>query len=157
MLALCSPASAQTIDRRELGCIAHVVYGEARGEPFKDQLVIAWSVRLRKEANLKYFGGSDICNVAYKTTPRRWEYDGANKKIVDAAAWHRSLDVAELALLGVGRPKSRITYFCNPTISKCGWHRRDLKQVSIGSTGGQHRYYIDPKLPALSAYASYRE
>lgn len=156
LLALCSPASAQTIDRRVLGCIAHVVYGEARGEPLKDQLVIAWSVILRALLNLKYFGGSDICDVAYKNTPDRWEYDGANKKLRDIAAWGRSLAVAEMVLLGIGRPKQFITYFCNPTISKCSWHGRALTKVSIGNTGGQHRYYIDPRLQVPAHLASYR-
>lgn len=161
MLTVTTAASAQTIDRRALGCIAHVVYGEGRGEPIEDQLAIGHSVENRRKANLPYFGGSDICNVAYKMSPRLGkgplrQYDGAYRKIKDVAAWKRSEYVAELVLLGIGRPKQFITYFCNPTISPCSWHRRDLTRVSIGNTGGQHRYYIDPDLQMPAHLASYR-
>lgn len=161
LLVATTAAPAKTIDKRLLGCIAHVVYGEARGEPIQDQIVIGHSVILRAEANQRYFGGSDPCDVAYKMTPGSGDdplrqYDGAYKKIRDAGAWKKSLRVARMVLSGIGRPTAPITYFCNPTRSKCSWHGRYLSRISIGDTGGQHRFYVDPRQATPAMLVSYR-
>lgn len=144
LLALCAPASAQEVDRRLESCIAHIVYGEARDEPLEGQFAVAWSLVFRASVNQPDFGGSDICSVAYKYSPGRWQYDGAKTAPEDNRAWYVSLYVATMTLLGQGMPNLPIMYFCAP--GSCKWHDRDADYV--GQIGG-HRFYLDRRFPAI--------
>jgi spore germination cell wall hydrolase CwlJ-like protein len=144
LLALCAPAAAQEADRRLVSCVAHIVYGESRNEPIEGQYMVAWSVIFRASANLPDFGGSDICNVAYKYSPGRWQYDGAKIAVRDARAWDASVYVAYMALMGQGEPIVPVMYFCAP--GSCGWHDRAAQFVG---RVGNHRFYVDRRFPAI--------
>jgi spore germination cell wall hydrolase CwlJ-like protein len=149
LAALCAPASAQEAgqpDPRLVSCIAHIVYGEARSEPIEGQYMVAWSLIFRAAVNQPDFGGSDICDVAYKykSSRNRWQYDGAKTAPKDNRAWYVSLYVATMTLMGQGEPNLPIMYFCAP--GSCKWHERDA--VYVGQVGG-HRFYLDPRFPAI--------
>lgn len=144
LLALSAPASAQEVDPRLVSCIAHIIYGEARNEPLEGQYMVAWSLIFRAAVNLPDFGGSDICDVAYKYRPGRWQYDGAKIGPKDDRAWYVSLYVATMTLMGQGEPDMPVMYFCAP--GSCSWHDKALDFV--GRIGG-HRFYLDRRFPAL--------
>ncbi len=150
LLALWSvPLQAQEVaaDHRLIRCIAHIVYGEARDEPIEGQFAVAWSLLFRAAANSPDFGGSDICNVAYRYTPGRWQYDGAKIAVRDMRAWETSVYVAYMTLLGEGRPNVPIMYFCSTQVpGACRWHDRATHYV--GQYGG-HKFYLDPRFPAI--------
>ncbi len=148
-IAATTAVSAQTIDRKVLGCVAHAVYGESRDEPTRGQFAVAWSIIFRATAGLREHGGQDICDVAYKRSSTVWQYDGAKVRINDKRAWDKSLDVAHLALLGRGRPDMPVMYFCSTQVAgACRWHDRATKFVrQIGS----HRFYTDRRYPTLIA------
>lgn len=127
-------------------CIAHAVYGEARGsKSAQEKYAVAWSIIFRAQANQGYLGGQDICDVVYKTSALsggavRWQYDGAKTRVSDMAAWEDSLEVAYYSLLGEGKPELPVMYFCAP--GSCRWHDTDKNLQFVGSLGG-HRFYID--------------
>lgn len=145
--AIATTAEARQVDERLLSCVAHVVYGEARGSrDLEEKYSIAWSVIFRAQANQAYFGGSDLCNVAYKTRVLangtvRWEYDGANVAVTDMRAWDESVEVAYYVLMGEGRPNRPVMYFCAPYACG-GWHDVSSNLAYVGSKGG-HKFYID--------------
>ena len=147
LLALCVPASAQEVDPRLVSCIAHIVYGEARDEPIEGQYMVAWSLIFRAAVNQPDFGGSDICDVAYKyrSSGNRWQYDGAKIAPKDNRAWYVSLYVATMTLLGQCEPNLPIMYLRAP--GACKWHDKDA--VYVGQVGG-HRFYLDPRFPAFT-------
>lgn len=152
LLALGMPATAQQVDQRLLGCIAHVVYGESRGESLEGKFGVAWSLVFRAAVNLPEFGGSDICDVAYKTMVLkngtiRYQYDGVKTPPKEGPAWDMSGYVAYMTLLGHGQPNVPIMYFCDiKTPGACNWHNRDTDDVGVI---GSHRFYLDPRFPAL--------
>lgn len=173
MLLLCTIlwaliAPAHAMDKRLIGCIAHVVYGETRSEPIGDQLAAGWSVRFRAAAGLPEYGGRDLCDVAYKISHPRsnpskttWQYDGAHIRLSEKIAWQQSLRVARMVLSGRGRPPLPIVNFCDPRShwkdgrNAC-WghdHSRNLRRVDIGTTGN-HRQYVDVRFPTIAALAS---
>ena len=155
LACVASAAQAQTIDRRVLGCIAHVVYGEARDEPVSGQIAVGQSIIFRAAAGLREHGGRDICDVAYKNTPRRWEYDGAKVRIRERLAWDKSLEVAEFVLTSRHTPDMPYMYFCSTQVRKaCRWHDRATKFVR---QIGNHRFYTDPRFPTLATFASYQQ
>lgn len=154
LVCVSSAADAQyeNVDERLLGCVAHVVYGESRNEPLMGQYSVAWSVIFRAMANVAYFGGSDLCDIVYKTRllangDVRWEYDGAKIPVTDVRAWEAALDVAYWTLLGYGKPDRPVTYFCAPYA--CRWHNSSKKLDYVGTIGG-HQFYVDWGLPASS-------
>lgn len=152
LLALGAPASAQQVDQRLQTCIAHVVYGEARGEQLEGQFAVAWSLIFRAAVNQSDFGGSDICSVAYKTTVLksgavRYQYDGVKTPPRVSPEWDTAAYVAYMTLLGEGQPNLPIMYFCDiKTPGACSWHNRDTQDVG---TIGTHRFYLDPRFPAF--------
>ncbi len=147
LLALCLPTQAQEVDPRLLSCVAHIVYGEARDEPLEGQFAVAWSILFRAAANMPDFGGQDICNVAYKYSPGRWQYDGAKVAVRDLRAWETSVWVAYMTLLGEGQPNLPIMYFCSTRVpGACRWH--DRAAYGVGQLGG-HKFYLDPRFPTL--------
>ena len=159
LLAVIAPAHA--MDKRLVGCIAHVIYGETRSEPVEDQLAAGWSVRFRAAAGLSEYGGRDICDVSYKYSKGTWQYDGAHIRLSEKIAWQRSLRLARMVLLGRGRPPLPVVNFCDPRShwkdgrNAC-WghdHSRNLRRVDIGTTGN-HRQYVDVRFPTIAALVS---
>lgn len=149
--------SANALDERHVRCIAHVVYGEARGEPLDGQYAVAWSIMFRAAANLPEFGGLDLCRVAYKQTsresrPNLWQYDGAKVSITDHRAWRRAVMVARRALLGHNNPARPVMYFCDAeTPHACRWHDR---RTHFTGRVGNHRFYTDARFPGRKVVAA---
>jgi hypothetical protein len=145
-------AQAQQVDLRLLSCIAHIVYGEAGNQPIKGKYWVAWSLIFRAAANKAYFGGSDICDVAYKYTAfaNRHEYDGAKSMPKDDPAMEESVYVAYHTLLGEEQPPVPVMYFCAPR--SCGWHDSDRNLAYVGTIKG-HRFYVDRRF-SIAAQAS---
>jgi spore germination cell wall hydrolase CwlJ-like protein len=152
LLCFAAPATAQQVDPRLQTCIAHIVYGEARNEPIKGQYWVAWSLVFRALANRRDFGGSDICDVAYKTTVQRrgyvrYQYDGAKIIPKDDPAGEVASYVAQMTLLGYEQPEVPVMYFCSVHVrDACQWH--DKATHYVDRVGG-HEFYLDPEFPAL--------
>jgi spore germination cell wall hydrolase CwlJ-like protein len=131
------------VNKRHLDCLAHVIYGEARGEIAKGQYDVGWSVRYRAATNSKEFGGPDICKVAHKRMGKYYAYDGV-KTVVDkrSHAWERSMAVARLVLMGYGEPAAPVMYFCSVVEDACDGHD---KSYVFSHVSGRHRFYTDPR------------
>ncbi len=146
-LALATPAWAQQVDQRLQTCIAHIIDTEAGNEPLEGKYMVAWSLVFRAAVGLAEFGGSDICDVAYKRSATVWQYDGAKITPRDGPSWSVSSYVAYMTLLGEGQPNMPVMYFCSIYVpGACRWHDRATDYV--GTIGG-HRFYLDRRFPAL--------
>lgn len=150
------------VDERHKKCIAHIVYGETfntrgpgRHEPIEGQFAVAWSIIFRAATNLPEYGGSDYCDVAYKRTPGRWQYDGAKVQPGrESNTWQAALWVAEMTLQGYGRPNVPVMYFCSVVVkwNACSWHDNarwpnGAKKLEPKGLVGGHRFYIDLRYP----------
>src|SRR3989344_4931097 len=93
LLFVCAPCALQAqeayqeADMRHVQCIAHIVYGESLNEPVEGKFAVAWSIIFRALTDLRDFGGSDYCDVAYRRQPGRWQYDGAKVVPRESDAW----------------------------------------------------------------------
>lgn len=166
-LLLSTQATAQgakhELNLRDVRCVAHIIFGEARDEPEEGQYEVAWSMRFRQAANLPEFGGNDLCAVAYKVAKNRrkgktiWQYDGAKVSVrakvsaskEDKQAWERSVYIAAMMLQGQGRPSKPIMYFCDRrTQGACNWHNNGARYAH---RTGNHRMYTDKRFPEFSS------
>ncbi len=156
--------AAKKLSVREVRCLAHIIFTESRDEPEDGQYEVGWSAWLRRAANLREFGGSDMCRVAYKISKRRnsskltWQYDGAKvsvralvaKSVLEQRAWDRSVYIAAMILQGQGRPRRPVMFFCDRrTPGACGWHDSSSK-VRYAHRTGNHRMYTDKRFPEFS-------
>lgn len=146
---------------REVRCLAHIIFGEARDEPEEGQFEVAWSIRFRQAANLREFGGRDLCRVAYKAARHKsgkltWQYDGAKVSVaqlvkmsaLERSAWDRSVYIAAMVLQGQGKPERPIMYFCDRrSAGACTWHNKGAR---FAHRTGNHRMYTDKRYPDLS-------
>ncbi len=153
----------QKLSVRKVRCLAHIILTESRDEPEAGQYEAGWSAELRRLANLREYGGNDMCRVAYKITKRKkggftWQYDGAKVSVVakvnasalERQAWDRSVYIAAMILQGQGRPRRPIMYFCDRrTPGACGWHDSSSR-VRYAHTTGNHRMYTDKRFPEFS-------
>ncbi len=152
--ALNLPAKGQSYTYEDWQCLAHAIYGEARGEPLEGQAFVGWSVLNRAGVNLREFGGYDICGVVYKTSRNNsgrvvWQYDGAAVPVRPGPHWEQAVDIAQYVLEGHYQPPAPVMYFCNPRVgAQCQWHNKAT--VPAFSVGG-HNFYTDPR------FVSYHE
>ena len=161
VLGLSTPAVAQKLNLREVRCLAHIIFGESRDEPEEGQYEVAWSMRFRQAANLREFGGSDLCRVAYKWALGKygkvtWQYDGAKTSVralvraskLEQDAWDRSVYIAAMVLQGQGKPKVPIMYFCDRrTEGACSWHNKGAR---FAYRTGNHRMYTDRRFAEVT-------
>lgn len=144
-------------EKRELMCLAKIVYFESRNQPELGQKLVAHSVMERVRANKREFGGSTICKVM------RYEKKRKNGKLVpqysfrllpeaqqvpkDAKKWKESLSVAEIVRSGAWKPDEKFIgakWYMNPDQSEpqniC-WFRRNL--ISVGREK-DHEFFRRP-------------
>jgi|SRR6185437_460370 len=96
------------VNQEHKRCMARVIWGEARDEVFWGQVLVGLILQARAKDNLKYFGGSDICDVAFKKKVRpdgfvMFEFDGVRtepKTPEELAEYEGSLKLAEAILHG---------------------------------------------------------
>lgn len=134
--------------------IARVIYGEARGESYKGQCLVGWSMLFRAAADLPEFGGSDFKAVATKYDPKkdRWQYDGVKVAVKDQRAWETATAVAQDVLMGRCLPPKPVMYFCDKnTRGACWWHNKDTVYVF---TEGTHQFYTDRRYPGRQRVAT---
>lgn len=132
--------------------IARVVYGEARGESYEGQCLVAWSMLFRYAADLPEFGGADFKAIARKYNPKngRWQYDGIKVAVTDEGAWQTARRVALDALMGRCVPRKPVMYFCMPEACK-GWHDNG---ATYAFTKGTHQFYTDKRYPGKREVAT---
>lgn len=133
MLLVVIPVQAsrpQSLDSRQLNCLAKNVYFESRGEPFKGKLAVAL-VTLNRVASDKY--PNTVCEVVYQKNQFSWTK--SRSRITDTSKWQESVEAARLALdspyiLG----DFRATHFHNNTI-RPGWKLKKLAKI------GNHTFF----------------
>lgn len=156
-----TPAPVPKLSLRDVRCLAHIIFGESRDEPEEGQFEVAWSMRFRQAANLREFGGRDLCRVAYKYARTKygkvtWQYDGAKVSVaqrvraskLESDAWDKSVYIAAMVLQGQGMPQKPIMYFCDRRSNgACSWHNRGAR---FTHRTGNHRMYTDKRFPDFS-------
>lgn len=79
--------------QKQLDCLAKNVYFEARGEPLKGQLAVAW-VTLNRVQDGRF--ADDVCGVVHQPGQFVWLDDGHSDVPRDAESWNRAQTIAAL-------------------------------------------------------------
>lgn len=114
---------------KEIGCLANIIYHEARGEAQAGKIAVAYVVMNRVDSKAH---PNTVCAVI------RQKGQFANKgKPGKNSSWLESVKVAEMVKnKSVSDPTNGATYFHNSSV-KPSWARRFQKTTRIGS----HHFY----------------
>lgn len=149
-------AEARAFREKEILCLAHNIYFEARGLDPYDQALAAHSVVVRLEQNKKHLGGNTVCGVVYHTLVSSsgkvtamysWTLD-EDLRVTDYVAWQKALFIAEYVLDGKFTPPEHLRYmdhYLNPRTASQGnvcWFNKRLIPLE---RKGAHHYYRSPK------------
>lgn len=87
-----APLQAFAEDRdKAIDCLALNIYHEARGEPHKGQLAVAY-VTMNRVVSRRY--PSTVCEVVWQRKQFSWTHDGRSDRPMDKRSWNRSLSLA---------------------------------------------------------------
>lgn len=131
-IALPEPvATPPAWSQAELGCLARMIYGEARNQPYAGQVAVA-AVAVNRSLKARWAG--DLCSVV----KAKGQFQGYRDRVrprnqVDTLAWEQALRAAQHATDGYGTlPKSyQSSYFFHAKAAK-GFDRWATPQGRIG-------------------------
>lgn len=150
----CDSKLAHTNEKFALACN---VYHEARGEPDKGRLGVAF-VTLNRVIDTKYFPNlNSVPDVVWFKAKSRithkwvahfsWTLDGKSDKIHDLKSWNECLEVATYAL-DIYNKHSRLYDYADVTHGSLWYHRKDITPIwsntsAIALSVGHHFYFTD--------------
>jgi N-acetylmuramoyl-L-alanine amidase len=125
--------AAGTAGDAEQDCLATAVYFEAKGEPLRGQLAVA-QVILNRIHSGRF--PSSVCGVVRQRGQFSFVHGGHLPSVPRAAAaWHKAVAVARLAVEGTSeRPAANALFFHARRVS-VGWHAIRVAQI------GNHLFY----------------
>jgi hypothetical protein len=153
-----SPApSYRTVERdiraqSQLYCLTLGIYfeGGSTDEPEIGQRHIARVIHERARANLRKWGGSDICDVVFYMRKGVCQFSFtclplARRTPSHGAAWHRARAIAEQELQGTNELHERtIRYYMNtaltPLRNACRFRKEFVRVVAAG----RHEFFREP-------------
>lgn len=120
----------------ELQCLAEAIYYEARSETRSGQKAVA-EVVLNRVSSKHY--PDTVCGVVYEGSERRtgcqfsFTCDGSMDKAPRGKSWQRSLDVAELVMVGGVKPMTNRATHYHTTAIKPKWSHTMRMTKRVGS------------------------
>jgi len=149
---VCRKSNAHpNIDPVQEKCLAVTIYGEARGEPLRGKIAVAFTVVNRAK-------NTTLCSVvlapkqysifnnnpALRKAATSLHLDPEQRNIIDTSNWHESLKVARLVMLKkVNDPTKGATHYLSPNLmNQMGyeypqWAKEYKRMAVIGS----HEFY----------------
>jgi hypothetical protein len=135
-----------------LYCMALAVYfeGGSTAESEVGQRHIARVVHERAKANLKKWGGSDICDVVFYMRKRVCQFSFACLPLArrtpkDGPAWRYSMAIARDELQGRSAVQERsIRYYMNPALTPARNACRFRKEFVRVTVAGRHEFFREP-------------
>ena len=123
-------AAAQPTGNKDLNLLAHLIYGEARGEPYIGQVAVA-AVVLNRTRDSRF--PKTIAGVIYQPGAFDAVADGQINLAPDATAYKAARDA-----LNGWDPSGGAIYYYNPNTatSKWIWSRKIIKVI------GKHNFAI---------------
>jgi N-acetylmuramoyl-L-alanine amidase len=156
------PSTVGEFERKEVTCLAHNIYHEARGESTKGKIFLAFST-LNRVAHDNY--PDTVCKVVHQkrcdlgekgvhrgcTAQYSWVIDPKVSRVTllnddgviipkNVENWRASVEVAVLAYFGkIKNPTNGATHFYNPAKANPEWaRRREFRHVA---TVDNHKYF----------------
>jgi spore germination cell wall hydrolase CwlJ-like protein len=129
------------VEDGELECLALNIYFESRAEPVTGQLAVAHTT-LNRVDDAQF--PDSVCQVVRQGGEKRrgkcqfsWWCDGRSDRVTDAAAWERSLKLAQHAMrYRVTDPTDGALYFHNVAVSP-----RWARAFELTARIGRHIFY----------------
>lgn len=121
---------AAELNRRDMFCLATVVYHEAEGEEIMGKVAVAWNVKHRVLDN---DFPDTICEVVYQNYPsQQYSYIQYAEPDYQSEAWKDSVEAAILSWIGfIDDPIQGMRFFYNPDLAE-PW-TTPTRQVKIGN------------------------
>lgn len=134
VIASTKPVSLTLKQVKEIECIAHAVYHEARGEPYEGQLAVAYVVVNRK---LDKEFSSNACQVVYQKA--QFTDILLTKPNTKSTSWRRAIEIATEAYFQLeDDPTNGSRFFYAPDkINTPRWAYNQVGAVRIGA----HRFF----------------
>jgi hypothetical protein len=166
--SITTPApSHRTIERdvraeSQVYCLTLGIYfeGGSTAEPEIGQRHIARVIHERARANLRKWGGSDICDVVFYMRKGVCQFSFtclplARRTPVYGAAWHGARAIAEQELQGTNQLHERsIRYYMNtaltPPRNACRFRKEFVKVVDAG----RHEFFREPTVEERAELAN---
>jgi N-acetylmuramoyl-L-alanine amidase len=130
----------------DFDCLRRTVYGEARGQPFRGQIAVAWVVLNRARHPSITWWGEGIAGVCLKAKQFScWNPDDPNSPLVRAAndnmpSFIKATAAAALVLSGeMPDPTQSATHYHADSIPRPPWTVGAKQTVTIGN----HIFYRD--------------
>jgi spore germination cell wall hydrolase CwlJ-like protein len=125
-------ANANTYSEKQINCLAQNIYHEARGEPIRGQLAVAY-VTLNRLEDRRF--PNTICSVVFQRSQFSWT--AHNPRIREPKAWSRAKELAEQALIlhALGEDSTYGAIYFDGRKAKQSYHTR--RTVVIG----KHSFY----------------
>jgi spore germination cell wall hydrolase CwlJ-like protein len=154
------PAPSHRVNERDIRaqsqiyCLTLGIYfeGGSTGEPEIGQRHIARVIHERSRANLRKWGGSDICNVVFYMSKGVCQFSFtclplARRTPFYGVAWQKARAIAEEELAGTNELNERsIRYYMNtsltPLRNACRFRKEFVKVVDAG----RHEFFREPTL-----------
>ena len=101
-----------TLDRSEIYCLAKNIYHEARDQPYKGQVAVAYTTINRTIKS--------VCLTVYQ--PYQFSWTLSNPPVLEQPEWRVAVEVAvKVYTKQVADPTNGATHFYNPSRAKPGW------------------------------------
>lgn len=143
-------------------CLTLGIYfeGGSTDEPEIGQRHIARVIHERARANLRKWGGTDICDVVFHMSKGVCQFSFtclplARRTPVYGVAWHRARAIAEQELVGTNElHEQSIRYYMNtaltPLRNACRFRKEFVKVVDAG----RHEFFREPTLEERAELAN---
>lgn len=122
------PVEAVKVSKKDINCMAHAVYHEARGEPEIGKYAVAHVVLNRKQSGQFQ---SSICGVVYQ--PHQFTNIKLTKPKYGSPAWKDALAVSTYTLSGMSKDPTRgAKYFYAHKVVRPSWSESKAK-IKLGN------------------------
>ncbi len=133
----------ETLNQRELGCLAQAIYYEARGESYRGQVAVA-EVVMNRVASAHY--PNSVCGVVYQGHERSngcqftFTCDGSLDARPHGRGWDRAQNIAAQVMLGYTRQVTgRATHYHTNAVDPV-WNASLVETTRVGD----HIFYRFP-------------
>ena len=132
LVALVAQHESATASDRDIDCLAHAVYFEAKSEPLNGQLAVA-QVIINRAKSGRF--APTVCGVVKQPSQFSFVRNGAFPTVANAAMWRKAVAIAHIAVEGLwSSPAERAMYFHATRVAP-NWGKQRVATI------GNHIFY----------------